>query len=430
MAGAAALVAVLLGKATEKGAQAADGNSLVLGSTTNQATSQTILTRGAGTPGASNYALQVFGGTSHSGLYGNGTRYGVSGYTSDTTNSFSGVDGNAGFQGSQGYRTAGVHGTSVDYPGVIGDSNNASGVIGLQGNVAPPANTHAGVLGVSVNNAGVHGVSGLGGQGSGIGARGDSGSGYGLVGVSSHGIGAAGRSLGAGTGVYGQSASGVGVWARSDSYTALFAQSGTDAAVYGASGTSTGGWFTSNTIGVYATAPSPGLAARFDGNVLVNGIITQTGGAMASAAAHPDGTQRRLYGVESPESWCEDFGRDRLVNGRARVRLDPDFNALVRGDNYHVFLTEEGDQGGLYVEDLGPNAFTVRARSASASGPFSYRVVAKRRDARGQRLERVERPDALPRPMAPTPPVAPPLPPLPPLPANPHPAPPPERHPG
>jgi hypothetical protein len=96
--------------------------------------------------------------------------------------------------------------------------------------------------------------------------------------------------------------------------------------------------------------------------------------------------------VESPESWFEDFGRDQLSNGRARVRLDPDFDALVYGDNYYVFLTENADCGGLYVSQRGPHSFEVRARKPGAEGPFDYGVVAKRKDIAGARLEQVELP--------------------------------------
>ena len=79
---------------------------------------------------------------------------------------------------------------------------------------------------------------------------------------------------------------------------------------------------------------------------------------------HPDGCHRRLYCVESPEQLVEDFGQDQIVNGRGRVRLDPDFDALVRGDNYQVFLTPEGDCKGLYVSAKNP----AHVRGARATG--------------------------------------------------------------
>jgi hypothetical protein len=68
-----------------------------------------------------------------------------------------------------------------------------------------------------------------------------------------------------------------------------------------------------------------------------------------------------------------------MTNGRA----------VVHGDHYLVFLTEQADLGGLYVASQGPHRFEVRARNTTASGPFSYRVVAKRRDIVRPRLEKV-----------------------------------------
>ena len=54
-------------------------------------------------------------------------------------------------------------------------------------------------------------------------------------------------------------------------------------------------------------------AAAFYGPVIVGGNFTVVGGAKSAAVPHPDGSHRRLYCVESPESWFEDFGRGTLV---------------------------------------------------------------------------------------------------------------------
>ena len=48
------------------------------------------------------------------------------------------------------------------------------------------------------------------------------------------------------------------------------------------------------------------------------------------AMRHPDGSYRRLYSLESPETWFEDFGRGELLDGRAQVELDPDYAVLVQ----------------------------------------------------------------------------------------------------
>ena len=155
--------------------------------------------------------------------------------------------------------------------------------------------------------------------------------------------------------------SGTGIVASTNGGNAIQGASNGNVGVLGTSNSSIGGFFASGTsTGLYATGPASGFAARFDGPVLVNGNFTAIGGSKSAAVPHPDGTHRRLYCVESPESWFEDFGREQLANGRAQVRLDPDFNALVHSDNYHVFLTPDGDTNGLYVSDRNPNGFEVR----------------------------------------------------------------------
>ena len=102
----------------------------------------------------------------------------------------------------------------------------------------------------------------------------------------------------------------------------------------------------------------------------------------------------RDYCVESPESWFEDFGRAKLVRGRARVKLDRNFAAVVRTNNYHVFLSPENETKGLYVSTRNRAGFEVREQGAgTGSARFSYRIVARRRDINPPRFAKV----ALPR---------------------------------
>jgi hypothetical protein len=124
--------------------------------------------------------------------------------------------------------------------------------------------------------------------------------------------------------------------------------------------------------------------------------------------------------MESPESWFEDFGRGRLSGGRAEVQLDPDFAALVRTDDFHVFLTAEGETAGLYVAERSETGFEVREqRGGAGEVAFSYRVVARRRDADAGRLATFELPEIPPEPEVVSPPEPPDLPDLPELPDEP-----------
>ena len=62
-------------------------------------------------------------------------------------------------------------------------------------------------------------------------------------------------------------------------------------------------------------------AAAFYGPVIVGGNFTVVGGAKSAAVPHPDGSHRRLYCMESPESWFEDFGKGQLECGRAEIAV-------------------------------------------------------------------------------------------------------------
>jgi hypothetical protein len=129
------------------------------------------------------------------------------------------------------------------------------------------------------------------------------------------------------------------------------------------------------------------LAAAFYGPVAVSGSLTVFG-AKSAAVAHPDGTHRRLYCVESPESWFEDFGRGQLDCGAADVTIDPDFAAVANVDDYHVFLTQHGHND-LAVTEQTPHGFRVEGRDPTSTTRFSWRIVAKRKDIPAPRFETV-----------------------------------------
>jgi hypothetical protein len=279
--------------------------------------------------------------------------------------------GDAGFGvigGSQG--GTGVHGYTWGGPGSIGVDGYAKQTVGVWG------------------TGGSVGVIGTGGE-VGVLARMGGGSGVGVMAESDRDA-VVGTSFRGGRGVVGETfatttASGAGVHG--------IATSGSTSEV-GVRGTSSTGF------GVLASSPK-GIAFGFVGDVVVIGNFIAVGGVKAAAVAHPDGTHRLTYCVESPESWFEDFGRARLSGGRAEVRLDPDFAALVRTDDFHVFLTAEAETAGLYVADRNETGFEVwEQRGGDGEVPFSYRVVARRRDIDARRLAAVELPEIPPEPEA------------------------------
>jgi hypothetical protein len=196
-----------------------------------------------------------------------------------------------------------------------------------------------------------------------------------------------------GVGVDSSSESGVAVSAFSESGTGLgtFSNSGIgvqavsikDYAVQGIAGSGTGilgfSWL--------------GDAGRFYGPVNVFGDFTVIGGSKSAAVPYPDGSYRRLYTLESPDCWFEDFGRAQLKRGKATVKLQPDFARVIDGKDLHIFLSPEGDCNGVYVSSKNAKSFSVRELNGGLSTlSFSYRIVGRRKDISCQRMKKISLP--------------------------------------
>jgi hypothetical protein len=159
--------------------------------------------------------------------------------------------------------------------------------------------------------------------------------------------------------------------------------------------------------------PNGARAGAFYGDVVFSANFFVLGnqtvyGAKSAALPTADGKHRLVYCIESPESWLEDFGRGALTGGKAEVKLDPEFAGVADMSDYHVFLAPEGDTRGLYVAGKAAGSFGVREQQGgTASVPFSYRVVARRKDVSAARLAAVEKPALAPLHLPDPPPASP-----------------------
>lgn len=283
------------------------------------------------------------------GVKGQGLTFGILG------------DGIENDQGILVAPVAGVAGNGVT--GVVGTGKNGVQGVSDASNELPPPTTEA--FGNGVIGKGRTGVQGLGtfvgvkGIGNSIGVDGEN--------VADFGIGVLGTGSGLqGIGVAGASNEGVGVLARGNLLTS---------------------------IALFAHHGQGGLAGFFVGQMLVQGGLTVVG-SKSAAVPHPDGSHRLLYCVESPESWFEDFGEEQLVDGKAEVRLDPDFVAVIKSNRYHVFVTPYGNSNGLYVTHRNSKGFRVREQNdGKGNVTFSYRVVAKRKGIKAERFAKVTLPE-------------------------------------
>ena len=144
----------------------------------------------------------------------------------------------------------------------------------------------------------------------------------------------------------------------------------------------------------YKPDKKSGYAGHFIGNVYISGDLDVQGAVTNAVVPFANGSLRRLYTMESPESWFEDFGEATLSDGRAEVRIDPQF-AEVTAAPYQVFLTPYGETRGLYVAKRSLGSFEVRGIEIGKEElDFGYRIVAKRKDVDAPRFAEVTPPQA------------------------------------
>jgi hypothetical protein len=139
------------------------------------------------------------------------------------------------------------------------------------------------------------------------------------------------------------------------------------------------------------------LVFRVDegGNVWAAGNADLDQGTKSAIVQTQEYGRRKLYCMESPGVWFEDFGTAQLANGQATVTIEPLFLQTINtGVPYHVFLTPLGDCNGLYVTNKTATSFEVRELGGgSANVGFDYRIVAKRLGFEDLRLEPPDPPD-------------------------------------
>jgi hypothetical protein len=411
LAAAAAVVAgIAMKQASQPVAANTDGQPLLIAMDNSEASRSTALQWTGGSLAQDAALLVHDGGTrpsftamlggiasagkAQNGVYGAGG-YGVMG--EPTTHVGIGVHGHVPPGGLlatvavQGYNeSTGVAPGNIGSIGVVGWCDSPYG-IGVQGN----SSTYYAVQGMTDSGVGVVGDVAAGGSGtSNIGV-------IGRVGV----VAANARSNT--VALYGQNkstgANGIGVYGSSDGGTGVYGSTSTGKyGVYGIAGSAQGaggvvGVATqAGTIGFAGAAFAPATdAGYFTGNVSVFGSLAVSG-AKHAVVMGQDGKYRGMYAVESPECWFEDFGTGTLVNGKADIMLDALFAQHIHTDSYHVFLTERDTHHQLNVTNLHASGFTVTAdvegaalkgkKVSDLNGTFSWRVVAKRADIKGERL--------------------------------------------
>lgn len=339
-------------------------------------------------PSAANFnAHGVYGQTASQSAYGvagvntslTGQAHGIQG-TASSTGTAAGVRGVNNASPGAGGISFGVwgsvggtpSGTGVVY-GVRGEASAVTGVAyGVSGRTGSPTgfgvsgfNTNAsgtGIIGTGNNIGGNYLVAGSGGAftGSTIGAFAigtTAGNSTGLLSVSN---GAALTTLVGGSGISGSSdITGIAGWANS-----------------GSLANRAGGYFDANAGTSYAYVGAITLAGvnrKIEGNGTVNTTVKDLNDKLVVLSC-----------PEAPENFFQDFGKGRLVNGKAHITLDPVFSKNITVSEEHplrVFIQLGGDCRGVFVDQETAQGFNVtELQNGTSDAPFTWFVTANRAD--------------------------------------------------
>ena len=116
-------------------------------------------------------------------------------------------------------------------------------------------------------------------------------------------------------------------------------------------------------------------------------------GTKSASVPLDNGEKRLVYCQESTEIWFEDFGSGQLVNGHARIDLDPMFLETVTINEQHpmkVFITLNGECFGVWVQKGNDHFYVHELANGLSNAEFDFRVVAKREGWENVRMERFE----------------------------------------
>ena len=306
---------------------------------------------------------------------------------------------------SSGKFDSGVLGTSTNGAGVQGTSVNGSGVVALSSNQSAlfAENTTFGdaIQAISVSNDGTNSStqnnSSIFRGRSGVWGHDDSTDGGRLnVGVAASSTNGIGLSASSSTFV-GINALGGGTAGQDFPALSVIGNSGLHALITGctaSAGVNPCDSFHASFVvdgegGIFTTA-----SINADGNVDILGQYQVNGSCVAGCSFSPHAARKAVtrYVPTASVPTVEDFGEAQLVDGQARVRLSADFaNVVDQHAGYLVFVTPEGDTGGVYVTQKTSSGFTVRENHGGRSSvPLQYRIVAKPYGVNGGRLPMVE----------------------------------------
>jgi len=139
-------------------------------------------------------------------------------------------------------------------------------------------------------------------------------------------------------------------------------------------------FYVSNTSGPFLL---PAVAAV--GSVVDNVGYKIIGfGLVSTLVRDTNEKDRVMVAPEAPEALFQDYGAGTLVNGHAKIEIDPILSKNIRVDSTHplkVFIQLEGDCNGVYVYNKTQTSFEVKElQNGNSNVAFTYQIVGVRAD--------------------------------------------------
>jgi hypothetical protein len=196
-------------------------------------------------------------------------------------------------------------------------------------------------------------------------------------------------------------ATGFGVSARNSNASGTGTISAGNNATANYLGTGSGGAFTGLSTGVYGSATSATATLNRAG-----GYFETNAGSGYAYVGMVDNTNvaRKIEGIgtvntiikdvnnnnvlmscpEATENFFQDFGKGKLLNGKAHIQIDPNFSKNIVVNEKHplrVFVQLEGDCKGVFVSNQNADGFDViELQGGNSTVTFTYFITANRAD--------------------------------------------------
>ena len=102
---------------------------------------------------------------------------------------------------------------------------------------------------------------------------------------------------------------------------------------------------------------------------------------------------RKLFGIYSTDARYFDEGTSRLIDGKAKIYINPVLRELI--GRYNVYLSSEGITNGIYVSEKSDSYFIVKSLKPGSNVKFSWMISGIKKGAENEYLNPYNKKDGI-----------------------------------